>query len=86
MSMFIEISEAQTINRREIVQKGREILEKLNDQLEKSRGEYIVIEVESGDYFIDKSSVKARERMQIRHPNKIFYGAKIGYAAMFKFN
>ncbi len=86
MSMFIEVSEARIINKRSIVSKGRAIMKRLNDEIKYHNDEYIVIDVESGDYTTDKNSLKARERMQLRHPNKVFYGARIGYPAVFKFS
>ncbi|RMH68863.1 MAG: hypothetical protein D6675_14615 [Gemmatimonadetes bacterium] len=84
--MFIEVSEAQVINKREIIGKGKAILSRLENEIKNHEGDYIVIDVDSGDYAIEKDSVKAREKMQLRHPNKIFYAARLGFPAMYKFN
>jgi len=84
--MFFEVSKAKTIDKKYIVNKGKEIYQRHAAGLERShKGQYIIIEIESGDFLIDKNSSKARARMQRKYPDTIFYAAKIGSPAMFNF-
>lgn len=85
--MFFEVDQAKVIDKARIVQKGKEIYQSLLPDLEKShKGHYIIIDVDSGDYLIDKISARARVRMQKKYPDTIFFAAKIGYPAMMNFN
>ena len=38
----------------------------------------VVIEVESGDYEIDKDEVAAGERLRVRHPEALFWFRRVG--------
>lgn len=51
----------------------------LRERLEKNDlGKYVVIEVESKDYFVDKDLVVALEKARKKHPAKIFHIIQIG--------
>lgn len=68
----------------EFVRLGEKRYEELKDRLEpRHKRKFIVIEVESGDFFIDKDSVKATLKAQEKYPDTVFYMAKIGYPAAF---
>jgi 2',3'-cyclic-nucleotide 2'-phosphodiesterase (5'-nucleotidase family) len=57
----------------------------IRDQLEASHhGEYVMIEVDSGDYFVGKTPEDALRRARAAHPNKAFYLIRIGYKAAHK--
>ena len=53
--------------------------------IEKHRGEFLVLDVESGDYEIDAISRAAAERVRERHPNGRRFLFRIGYRAAFSF-
>ena len=54
-------------------------LSSLKDILEKSNfGEYVVIEVLSKEYFVDKDLKNALETAQSKYPDKLFHIIKIG--------
>jgi hypothetical protein len=68
----------------ELVKRGEKRYEQIKEQLEpKHKNKFVVIEVDSGDYFIDKDSVKATLRARKKYPHSIFYLARIGYPAAF---
>jgi len=50
----------------------------------KHHGEYVMIEVDSGDYFVGKTPQEALGQAQAAHPNKAFYLIRIGYKAAHK--
>lgn len=47
------------------------------------KGEYLVIEVESGDYFIGRTIEEAGKKARRKYPDKIFHLIKIGYPGVF---
>jgi len=46
------------------------------------KGKIVAIEVDSGDYFIEGTVVKAITLAQKKYPNKKFYLKRIGYQAV----
>ena len=64
-------------------EKGRQIYYQLKPKLEKkfSPEDYVSIDVETGDYQIDKSDVGAILKSQKRHPDKKFFLAQVGQVA-----
>ena len=72
---------------REIASKGEKIYAdtiKPNINLEEERGKFVVIDVNTGDYEIDKRNVTASLRLQERQPDGVLYGIRIGFAAAYK--
>jgi hypothetical protein len=47
-------------------------------------GEFVMIEVESGEYFLGTTSQEALHRARAVHPDKAFYLIRIGYKAAHK--
>lgn len=74
----------RTVNKNELVVQGQKIYETLlQEKLEpEHKGKVVAIEVESGDYFLGKSVVEAARKARLKHPEKLFYFAKVGYRAM----
>ena len=59
--------------------------EEIQEELEaKHHGEYVVIEVDSGDYFVGKTTEEAFQQAGEIYPNKAFYLIRIGYKAVHK--
>lgn len=55
------------------------------DRLEPGHyGEYVMIEVDSGDYFVGKTSQEAFGKAQAVHPDKVFCLIRVGYKAVHK--
>ena len=44
-------------------------------------GDYVMIEVDSGDYFVEKSPQKALRQVEVAYPGKAFCLIRIGYKA-----
>ena len=69
----------------ELAKLGEEIYERIREEVEeKHKGEVILIEVESGDYFIAPTLAEAYEKASKAHPGKLFYGKRIGRKAYAK--
>jgi hypothetical protein len=45
-------------------------------------GEYLFLDVESGDYEMDADKLAAMQRARAKHPGTIFYILRVGYAAV----
>ena len=68
----------------EYVRRGEKRYKTIKDRIEaKYKDKFVVIEVDSGDYFIDKDSVKAILKARKQYPHEIFYLARIGHRAAF---
>lgn len=61
--------------------------EKLRNKLEPGHhGEIVVIDAESGDYFLGENLHEANERARKKYPNNIFYAIKVGFPAVYSFS
>ncbi len=70
----------------EISVKGQRILDSLPEEVvEEHRGKPIVIEVDSGDYFIGNTPIEATKKAKERYPDKIFFQGRIGYRTCYTF-
>jgi hypothetical protein len=47
------------------------------------KGKIIAIEVETGDYFLGDSVIEAVNKVKEKHPDKVFFIARIGYKAVY---
>ncbi|MEK7729824.1 MAG: hypothetical protein AAB354_15560 [candidate division KSB1 bacterium] len=69
----------------EMGRRGEKVYARIKAQLEPQyTDKYVAIEVDSGDYFVDKDSTKALLKARRRHPKAIFYLARIGHRAAYK--
>ena len=48
------------------------------------RGKFLVLDIESGDYEIDASHIKASRRLRQRRRDGTLYGLRIGYPAAYR--
>ena len=63
----------------ELARLGEARYEEIRERVEKEHpGEVILIEVESGDYFIAPTLSEAFEEAKRKHPDKAFYIKRIG--------
>lgn len=69
----------------EIIQKGQKYYEeKLKNKLEKKHlGKFVVIEVDSGKYFIGDTLEETLGKARKKFPEKIFHSIKIGSPGVF---
>ena len=65
----------------EIVRRGQDIYDrKLKPMLEPAEnGRYVVISVESDDYVVADTPTEAGAVMRHRHPDEVFYEARVGF-------
>ncbi len=69
----------------ELDRRGWQRYAELQEELEAQHyGEFVMIEVDSGDYFIDTTPLAALHRAQAVHLNKAFCLIRIGYKAVRK--
>jgi hypothetical protein len=67
----------------EVVQRGEELYQRnLRDQVEDAhKGEFLVLDIETGDYEIDTDEVAAVKRAVARRPDGVRYIKRIGHSA-----
>ncbi len=49
-----------------------------------SKGKYLVLDIETGEYEIDDDDLIATKRVMARRPDAILYGLRIGYPAAYR--
>ncbi len=60
--------------------------EKLRPQLEPHYdGQIVVIDGESGDYFMGENLHEANEKARKKYPGHVFYAIKVGHPAVYSF-
>jgi hypothetical protein len=42
-------------------------------------GKMVIIDIETGDYEVDKNGLQAAKRLNVRHENARLFGIRIGY-------
>lgn len=64
----------------EITKLGSQIyFDKLQEKIEPTEnGKFIVIEVESEDYFINSDQLVVLQKAKAKYPNKVFFSTQIG--------
>jgi hypothetical protein len=68
----------------EIARRGQEYYDRsLRDRLEpKHKGAFLVLNVETGEYEMDKDESLALQRAVARWPGTVFYTLRVGYRAV----
>lgn len=80
----MKLDKIRIVDKDEHVDKGKEIYGKIKDKLEpEHKGEFVAIEVDTGDYFVGKDPIEADERAREKYPAAVFFLARIGYRAAF---
>ena len=70
----------------EISVKGQRILDSLSEKVvEEHFGQFIAIEVDSGDYFIGDTAIEATQKARGKYSDKIFFLGRIGYRTAYTF-
>ena len=71
----------------ELSQKGEQIFQMKvlpNISVEKLKGQIVAIDVETGEYYIDRTILKAGTLGRKTHPQARFYFKRIGYDALYR--
>lgn len=48
------------------------------------KGEFLVIDIETGEYEVDQSDLAATKRALVRRPDAVLYGLRIGYPTAYR--
>jgi hypothetical protein len=48
------------------------------------KGQFVVIDIETGEYEIDADDLAATKRALAKRPNAVLYGLRIGYPAAYR--
>lgn len=76
----------EQLSLREVSERGQNILETLPEELKEQHfGQFIAIEVDTGQYFIGDTAIEATREAQRKHPDKIFFLGRIGYPTAYTF-
>ncbi|MBI3948730.1 MAG: hypothetical protein HY321_22665 [Armatimonadetes bacterium] len=72
------------LSREEIVRRGEAIYDQqIRPKVEAAnRGEYLVLDLETGDYEIDTDHVAASDRVAAKHPGAPLFAMRIGYPTL----
>lgn len=76
-----------TLTAEEIARRGEEIYARdlrVKLDTEENRGKFLIIDIATGAYEIDREDLAATERLLARHANAMTYGLRIGYAAAYE--
>jgi hypothetical protein len=78
----------KTVHAKKLAEEAEKLYEeKLRPELEsKHKGEIVVIDAESGDYFLGSTLQEANESARKKYPNNVFYAIKVGYPAVYSFS
>jgi len=68
----------------EVVRRGKELYEtRIRAQVETGNvGKYLVINVDTGDYEMDRDAVAASDRAAARYPDALLFALRVGYPTM----
>jgi len=73
-------------SREAVAERGEAIYERdIRPHLESgSRGKYLVLDIETGEYEIDEDDLTATRRLMAKRPDAVIYGLRIGYPAAYR--
>jgi len=76
------------IHAKKLAEVGERLYEKnLRRKLETThKGEIVVIDADSGDYFLGANLHEANEKARKKYPDKVFYAIKVGYPTVYSFS
>ncbi|MDJ0660474.1 MAG: hypothetical protein QNJ42_13445 [Crocosphaera sp.] len=80
--------QAILLSRKEVAQRAKQlyasrIREKV--ETEENIGKMVIIDIETGDYEVDKTGLKASRNLSKKHPNARLFGIRIGYKVAVSF-
>ena len=73
-------------SREEVAARGEAIFEQeIRDKLDsESKGRYLVLDIETGEYEIDQDDLIATKRLLSKCPDAVVYGLRIGFPAAYR--
>jgi hypothetical protein len=70
------------LSREEVARRARELYgDSIRAQVEVAEniGKMVIIDIETGEYEVDETGLKAAARLRENHPNARLFGIRIGY-------
>jgi hypothetical protein len=69
----------------EIGRRGEEIYQRdiRLHVLPQHKGEFLVLDIETGDYEMGADDLKTEKRLRARRPDGVFYGVRVGYTSAY---
>jgi hypothetical protein len=70
------------LSREEVARRAKQLYESTIRQqveLEENIGKMVIIDIETGDYKVDKTGLEASRNLRKKHPNARLFGIRIGY-------
>lgn len=76
----------QNYSPEEVEARGEEIYQtQIRPRVEAgNHGKFVVIDIETGEYEIDKDDLQATKRALAKRPKAVLYGVRIGYPAAYQ--
>ena len=70
----------------EVVRRGQQLYDtQIRDRVETAhKGEFLVLDIESGEYEVDTDDIAASKRAKANHPNGILYALRVGFPAAYR--
>ncbi|MFB2982383.1 hypothetical protein [Microseira sp. BLCC-F43] len=70
------------LSREEVALRAKKLYEssiRQQVEVEENIGKMVIIDIESGDYEVDETGLKAARLLSAKHPNARLFGIRIGY-------
>jgi hypothetical protein len=80
--------QAILLSREEVAQRAKRLYEngiRQEVETEENIGKMVIIDIETGDYELDKTGLQASRNLSKKHPNARLFGIRIGYNVAISF-
>ena len=74
--------QAILLSREEVARRGKQLYEssiRQKVEIEENVGNMVIIDIETGDYEVDKTGLQSSRNLSQKHPNARLFGIRIGY-------
>ena len=81
--------QAILLSREEVAQRAKHLYANVIRQqveVDENIGKMVIIDIETGDYEVDKTGLQASRNLSKTHPNARLFGIRIGYQVAVSFN
>mgnify|MGYP001797676053 FL=1 len=80
--------QAILLSREEVARRAKQLYEssiRQRVEVEENIGKMVIIDIETGDYEVDETGLKASRKLSKKHPNARLFGIRIGYNVAISF-
>ncbi|MFN6516048.1 MAG: hypothetical protein RMY29_016335 [Nostoc sp. CreGUA01] len=81
--------QAILLSREEVAQRAKEIYEnsiRQQVELQENIGKMVIIDIETGEYAVDKTGIESARYLRKKHPFARLFGIRIGYKVAASFS